>query len=92
MNSLMRLAESQFLNDRTDLLFKDLFDSALNFTSILDAKFNYPVDIKETNEGIEISIAAIGLNKEDIEIITNNNMLRVKYNKQEVREDHYIHK
>ena len=58
-----------FDEDTIDIFFKDLFDNSNKFfQSVLDnsVKLNYPIDIKETKNGLEIDIVAIGLDKQDI--------------------------
>ena len=75
-----------FLHERlfpTDLLFKNFFDTNTQFNSYVDSKPNYPVDIATVDNGLVIEIAAVGLDKKDIQIETSENQLKVIYNKGE---------
>ena len=75
-----------FLHERlfpTDLLFKNFFDTNTQFNSYVDSKPNYPVDIASVDNGLVIEIAAVGLDKKDIQIETSENQLKVIYNKGE---------
>lgn len=86
-----------FLHERlfpTDLLFKNFFDTNTQFNSYVDSKPNYPVDIATVDNGLVIEIAAVGLDKKDIQIETSENQLKVIYNKGEDSPEgyQYIHK
>mgnify|MGYP003138215069 FL=1 len=87
-----------FLHERlfpTDLLFKNFFDNNTQFNSYVDSKPNYPVDIATTETSLVIEIAAVGLDKKDIQIETSENQLKVIYNKPDesvVQGHEYIHR
>jgi HSP20 family molecular chaperone IbpA len=87
-----------FLHDRlfaTDLLFKNFFDQNSMFQSHVDSKPNYPVDIATTEAGLVIEIAAVGIDKSDVEIETTDNTLKVIYERGEAdtpTEFDYVHK
>ena len=87
-----------FLHERlfpTDLLFKNFFDTNTQFNSYVDSKPNYPVDISTTENSLVIEIAAVGLDKQDIDIEISENQLKVIYNKpdEHVSAGHeYIHR
>ena len=87
-----------FLHDRlfpTDLLFRNFFDSTSAFQSFTETKPDYPVDIATTDNGLVIEIAAIGIDKKDINIETTDNTLKVIYEKAQndaPSEFDYIHK
>ena len=87
-----------FLHDRlfpTDLLFRNFFDSTSAFQSFTETKPDYPVDIATTDNGLVIEIAAIGIDKKDINIETTDNTLKVIYERGEAdapTEFDYIHK
>ena len=73
-----------FLQDRlfpTDLLFRNFFDTGTTFQSYTENKPNYPVDIFTTDEGLAFNIAAVGIDKKEIEIETTDNTLKVIYEK-----------
>jgi len=82
---LIRLNSSFFNLEPFDICFRDLFDSKSAFDSILENRCNisYPVDIKETQQGLEIDIAAVGCDKGDIQLeIQDSNVLKVEYAKE----------
>ena len=71
-----------FLNERlfpTDLLFRNFFDSGTSFRSYTENKPTYPVDIFTTDEGLVFEIAAVGIDKKDINIETADNTLKIIY-------------
>jgi len=82
----------------TDLLFKNFFDQASAFETNVDKKINHPVDIIYTEEALIFEIAAVGLNKKDIELsIKDGTTLKVSYTKpttliEDVGDGEYIHK
>jgi HSP20 family protein len=73
---------TQFLRpfdlDPFDLLWKDLFETNSHFSAITQ-KVTHPVDIFENETGITLEVAAVGLNQEDIEILVEGDMLRIRY-------------
>jgi HSP20 family protein len=64
--------------DPFDLLWKDLFETNSHFSAITQ-KVTHPVDIFENETGITLEVAAVGLNQEDIEILVEGDMLRIRY-------------
>jgi len=64
-----------------DILLKDFFNSAADFTSLESTKVNHPVDIYENSEGLHFEVACTGIDKSDIEVQIEGDILRVKYNK-----------
>ena len=84
----------------TDLLFKNFFDKAAAFQSNLDTKINHPVDIILKDEAMVFEIAAVGLEKKDIELqVEDGNCLKVSYTKPNIESNNsdldvgeYIHK
>lgn len=73
---------TQFLRpfelDPFDLLWKDLFESNSHFSAITQ-KVTHPVDIFENENGITFEVAAVGLNQDDIEILVEGELLRIRY-------------
>jgi len=65
-----------------DLFFRDFFGD--DFFSPLPAlkKIDYPVDIYETEEGLNLDIAAVGLDKPDVKIDIKDDVLTVSHNKE----------
>jgi HSP20 family molecular chaperone IbpA len=72
----------------TDLMFRNLFDTVSDFTTAVDAKIKYPLNIIEKSDGLEFQFAVIGINKEDIEIeVESGDTLRVTYNKPNIESE-----
>jgi HSP20 family protein len=70
-----------------DVFFKDVFgDDFYNSLPSLK-KINYPVDIYETDDGLVLDIAAIGLDKKDINIDIKDQVISVSHNKKEDKKD-----
>lgn len=67
-----------FTLDPFDLLWKDLFETNSHFSAI-SQRVTHPVDIFELEDSILFEVAAVGLSVEDIEILTEGELLRIKY-------------
>ena len=84
----------------TDLLFKNFFEQASDFETTVDRKINHPVDIKLTEDALLFEIAAVGLEKKDIDLqVEDGNCLKVSYTKPNIETNNsdidagqYIHK
>ena len=76
----------------SEVFFKDFFGDDF-FTSIgaLKKKIPHPVDIYETKEGLTIDVAVVGLNKSDINIDVEDDVLRVSYEKTQKEEKEYAY-
>ena len=69
-------------NDPFEVLFRNFFDNDSFFNSVTQCKFEYPVDIYENENGLQIEIAAVGLDRKEIDInVEEGNILRVSYKK-----------
>ena len=88
---MTQLRETLLFND-FDLVWKNFFDRNSNFLPIATTKMNYPVDIYTTDTGIRFEVAAVGLDKSDIEILTEGETLRVIYASDEKPLKDFIHK
>ena len=81
-----------------DLLFKDFFNSELNFQPAVNAKISHPVDIYENKNGLHFEVACTGLSKSDVDINIEGDILKISYNKPkeddccEVNDCNYIHR
>ena len=81
-----------------DLLFKDFFRSELNFQPAIEAKIPHPVDIYENKDGLHFEVACTGLEKNDIGINIEGDVLKISYTKKEedkccdVNDCNYLHK
>jgi len=90
------------LNERvfpTDLLFRNFFDTNSMFQSYVEQKPNYPVDIYTLDNELCFDIACVGLDKKDIDILTEGTTLKVSYKKpsvesnpSDIEAEDYIHK
>ncbi len=83
----------------TDLLFRNFFDTNSMFKSYEVQKPNYPVDVYLQDNNLCFDIACVGLSKDDINIQTEGNTLKVSYKKPNVESNpseqeapDYIHK
>jgi len=75
--------------DPFDIVWKNFFDANSQFNTI-DNKINYPVDIYETEDGLRFELAVVGLDKEDLDIHTDGDTLRVSHERQQEQERSYI--
>lgn len=67
-----------------DLLLRNVFSRNENFIPaglLRSADINYPMDILTTDSGAEIRIAAIGLNREDINVETRPGSISISYDR-----------
>ncbi len=64
-----------------DILFKNFFESESDFAPFNQIRFNYPVDIYTTDDGLNIDIACVGVDKKDLDIKIEGDILRVEYKK-----------
>jgi len=88
MTTWLTIPQSQFRSlSRADLLFRDLFSDDL-FSDILDKpEIKYPIDIKETADYLELDIAAVDLDKNEIEIeIKDGNVISISHKKKKEEE------
>lgn len=68
-------------NNPFDILVRNFLQSQGHFRPLQESKVPHPVDIFESGNGIGIDIACTGIDKEDIEIQIQGNILRVIYDK-----------
>lgn len=68
-------------NEEFDLLWKSFFDHNAQYKPIREKAVTHPCDIQETDEGLKIEIAAIGLSTKDIDIIIDSETLRIAHRK-----------
>jgi len=77
--------------DPFDILVRNFFDTGSMFAPANQTNIKYPVDIYEDEKILIFEIAAVGLDKKDITIEVDNNILRVSYNKEEDDEENKRH-
>ena len=78
-----------------DILVKNFFQSEEQFQTPNNKIINHPVDIYEDDDGIYFDIACTGLNKKQIDVNVEHDILKVSYNKaslDKIEDDrHYFH-
>ena len=85
-------------DEEFDLLWKSFFDQNALYKPIKEKAVNHPCDIQETDNGLRIELAAVGLDKDEIDIIVDSETLRVAYRKtedekeKEKNEYRYLHR
>jgi hypothetical protein len=68
-------------DETMDLLWKSFFDKNAHYRPVSEKAVQHPVDIQETDNGLKIEIAAVGLEDSEIDIIVDSETLRVTYRK-----------
>jgi HSP20 family molecular chaperone IbpA len=80
MTNLAKRSDFPPVYDSTiDLFFKNFFDNDF-FIPVTESKPGYPVDIYKDDQGLHLDIAAVGIDKSELEILTEGETLRVSYN------------
>jgi HSP20 family molecular chaperone IbpA len=67
--------------DPFDIVWKNFLNSNSTFNTFQE-KINYPVDIYETETGLRFELAVVGLDKSDIDILVESDILRITHDKQ----------
>lgn len=79
-----------------DVFFKDFFNDTSPFLQIDSCNrsdVSYPVNVIKNKDNAEFNISCIGLDKKDVNISVDSDMLRVSYDKShEVDNKEYIYK
>ena len=76
-----------------DILVRNFFQDASQYSPLDQTKLSHPVDIYTNDKGLIFDVACTGIAKEDIEILLQDNVLRINYTNAKVEEDvDYIHK
>jgi len=70
-------------NSTFDILLRDFFDADGDFRSLSSVKVNHPIDIYEDENGLHFEIACTGIDKKDVELTLEGDILRVKYTRPE---------
>ena len=73
-------------DEEFDLLWKSFFSNE-GYKPIKERVAGVPCDIQETDNGLRIELAAVGLEKSDIDIIVDSETLRVAYRKNDKEEE-----
>ena len=76
-----------------DILFRNFFQDGSTYNPVVESKLSHPVDIYTSDSGLTFEIACTGISKSDIELLTQDNTLRVNYTKSKEEKDvDYIHR
>ena len=76
-----------------DILVRNFFQEAGAYRPLAESKLPHPLDIYERDNGLGIDIACTGIDKKDIEILIEGNIIRVNYERPKAElDDEYIHK
>lgn len=62
-----------------DILIRNFFQDASTFSPLTEAKVPHPVDIYQNEHGLVFEIACTGIDKKDLKIESQDNVLRVSY-------------
>jgi HSP20 family molecular chaperone IbpA len=66
--------------DPFDIVWKNFLTSNSTFNTFQE-KINYPVDIYETETGLRFELAVVGLDKSDIDILVESDVLRITHDR-----------
>lgn len=77
--------------DPLDIVWRNFFDTNSKYNAVTE-KINYPVDIYETETGLRLELAVVGLTKEDLKIQVEGSTLRIIHDKAEEAPKNYIQK
>ena len=58
-----------------DILVKNFFEQDSQFDKVNHRAVNHPVDIWEDKEGLTLEVACVGLNKSDVDVVIEDDML-----------------
>lgn len=76
-----------------DILVRNFFQEAGAYRPLAESKLPHPLDIYERDNGLGLDIACTGIDKKDIEILIEGNIIKVNYERPKVElDDEYIHK
>ena len=70
-----------------DILVKNFFNTEEQFQTPNNKILNHPVDVYEDKDGLYFDIACTGLNKKQVDIKVEDDVLRVIYHKPDKDED-----
>jgi len=89
-NSLTRQLHTPF-----DILVRNFFDTESPFHPLESIKLKHPVDVYENTKGLHLEVACVGLEKDEVQINIDRDVLKIVYNKSEEEdneEDKYYYK
>ena len=74
-----------------DILVKNFFNTEEQFQTPNNKILNHPVDVYEDKDGLYFDIACTGLNKKQVDIKVEDDVLRVIYHKPDKDEKEDVH-
>ena len=93
MSTLELFERTQFERTPFDILFRNFFQDQGQYVPMVEKnKVSHPVDLYETEKGLNFDIACTGISKDEIEILLNGDILRVNYDRNEEDNQDYIYK
>ena len=93
MSTLELFERTQFERTPFDILFRNFFQDQGQYVPMVEKnKVSHPVDLYETEKGLNFDIACTGISKDEIEIQLNGDILRVNYDRNEEDDKEYIYK
>ena len=66
-----------------DILVKNFFEQDSQFDKVNHRAVNHPDDIWEDKEGLTLEVACVGLNKSDVDVDKEDDILKVSYSKKD---------
>lgn len=70
-----------------DVFLKNFFDQKADYLSVKENNINYPIDLIQSDEGLQLQLACVGAELSDITITVTADTLRIKYDKPKIGED-----
>ena len=67
--------------DPFDIVWKNFLNSNSTFNTFQYEKINYPVDIYEIETGLRFELAVVGLDKSDIDILVESDVLSITHDR-----------
>ena len=89
MSTLELFERTQFERTPFDILFRNFFQDQGQYVPMVEKnKVSHPVDLYETDKGLNFDIACTGISKDEL----NGDILRVNYDRNEEDDKEYIYK
>ena len=80
---------SLFSDNLLDVFFKDFFNDTSPFQQIASCTRNdisYPVNVIKNKDNIQFDVACTGLDKDDVKLSIEDDVLNISYNKKDKKE------
>ena len=93
MSTLELFERTQFERTPFDILFRNFFQDQGQYVPMVEKnKVSHPVDLYETEKGLNFDIACTGISKDEIDIQLNGDILKVNYDRNDEDNKDYIYK